>query len=514
LEPEDYHAKLGEENTVVIDVRNTYESDIGRFGAQEGVGGAKLLVPDMRKSTDFPAWIEKEETKEQLKGKNVLMYCTGGVRCERASGLLKSICGDEVAGVYQLQGGIEKYLQKFPEGGYWQGKNFVFDKREAIGVGCFGGVGGIVQSSAAAAGAGAGAGSATAAEKEKIKNKKEAVVSTVPIVNTTVPAAAAAAAPKVKVEVLGKCCACACPWDRYVGKKKCVMCGVPVLLCMSCSTAKGMLDREKDKEKDKKDGEKDKQQSASTGGEGEKGGAAKQPKLSKRQRIKEAIAAKKREEEAAKLLRLQTLRCPLCVAENITVPADQIIFTANGTKAVVAHWDDEGGGGGGGGGEFSAHSFGKGHSSKAASSSATFGSSSVPGSTANKKITFFDDGDEGEEHSSIASAGGAPNSSSINGKDAKLVPPVGKAATTVCKWGGGYSNREEKGKSAKKRKLNIPLSVAASSSSSSAGFSGHAEGEGEEGGGGQNYSSFTTKINKPCKWGSACNREGCWFRHS
>jgi predicted sulfurtransferase len=49
-------------------------------------------------------------------------YCTGGVRCERASQLLKHEFGHRVNGVYQLQGGIEKYLQEFPDGGFWQGK--------------------------------------------------------------------------------------------------------------------------------------------------------------------------------------------------------------------------------------------------------------------------------------------------------------------------------------------------------------------------------------------------------
>eukprot|EP00602_Paraphysomonas_sp_CaronLab_P003052 CAMPEP_0185033524 /NCGR_PEP_ID=MMETSP1103-20130426/22537_1 /TAXON_ID=36769 /ORGANISM="Paraphysomonas bandaiensis, Strain Caron Lab Isolate" /LENGTH=280 /DNA_ID=CAMNT_0027569817 /DNA_START=24 /DNA_END=863 /DNA_ORIENTATION=+ len=133
LDAEEYHSKLAEPNTVVIDVRNAYESDIGRFGRQEKAGGASLLIPEMRKSTDFPAWINKEETKEQLKGKNVLMYCTGGVRCERASALLKHEYGDTIEGVFQLKGGIESYMQKFPDGGFWEGKNYVFDKREAFG---------------------------------------------------------------------------------------------------------------------------------------------------------------------------------------------------------------------------------------------------------------------------------------------------------------------------------------------------------------------------------------------
>lgn len=68
--------------------------------------------------------------RSQLKGKEVLMYCTGGVRCERASALLQSEIGNEINGCFQLQGGVEKYLQEFPDGGFWRGKNFVFDKRE------------------------------------------------------------------------------------------------------------------------------------------------------------------------------------------------------------------------------------------------------------------------------------------------------------------------------------------------------------------------------------------------
>src|SRR6056300_1751938 len=63
---------------------------------------------------------------------------TGGIRCERASALLKykmetdpEIKALDIKGVYQLQGGIDKYFKEFPDGGYWQGKNYVFDKRFA-----------------------------------------------------------------------------------------------------------------------------------------------------------------------------------------------------------------------------------------------------------------------------------------------------------------------------------------------------------------------------------------------
>lgn len=53
------------------------------------------------------------------------MYCTGGVRCERASQIIKQELGDTVKDVFQLKGGIEKYMQEFPDGGFWAGKNKV-----------------------------------------------------------------------------------------------------------------------------------------------------------------------------------------------------------------------------------------------------------------------------------------------------------------------------------------------------------------------------------------------------
>jgi len=79
LEPKDYHHKLAEKDTVVIDVRNHYEAAIGRFDAPN----SQWLDPKMRKSTEFPAWLDKPETMEMMRGKQVMMYCTGGIRCER-----------------------------------------------------------------------------------------------------------------------------------------------------------------------------------------------------------------------------------------------------------------------------------------------------------------------------------------------------------------------------------------------------------------------------------------------
>ena len=97
------------------------------------------------RSTDFPTWLKKPETQEQLKGKEILMYCTGGVRCEMASKLLKKEMKIE-DNVFQLQGGIENYFKEFEDGGFWNGSNFVFDKREAFSVESGpAGVGGVVK---------------------------------------------------------------------------------------------------------------------------------------------------------------------------------------------------------------------------------------------------------------------------------------------------------------------------------------------------------------------------------
>lgn len=123
LDPEDYHAKLHEKNTVVIDVRNSYEADIGRFAP---VDGAEYIDPKMRVSTEFPGWLKNNI--DELKKKQVLMYCTGGIRCERASALVRAMGHQNV---YQLKGGIHNYITEYADkgGGCWIGDNYTFDKR-------------------------------------------------------------------------------------------------------------------------------------------------------------------------------------------------------------------------------------------------------------------------------------------------------------------------------------------------------------------------------------------------
>ena len=84
----------------------------------------------MRVSTEFPEWVDKN--KEKLKGKQIMMFCTGGIRCERASALLRERGYEN--DIFQMQGGIHRYLEEYNEdGGHWIGKNYTFDKRFAHG---------------------------------------------------------------------------------------------------------------------------------------------------------------------------------------------------------------------------------------------------------------------------------------------------------------------------------------------------------------------------------------------
>ncbi|KAI3351421.1 hypothetical protein L3Q82_020278, partial [Scortum barcoo] len=127
LEPEEFHKEVetllakGDlcSDTILLDCRNFYESKIGQF--------TRCLAPDIRKFSYFPDYVD--QNLELFRDKKVLMYCTGGIRCERGSAYLRSkdVCKE----VYQLKGGIHKYLERFPEG-FYRGKLFVFDERYTI----------------------------------------------------------------------------------------------------------------------------------------------------------------------------------------------------------------------------------------------------------------------------------------------------------------------------------------------------------------------------------------------
>jgi len=168
LKPREFHKAMEDPNAIMIDVRNFNESLIGRFAPP----ACPVLDPQMRRSTEFPEWVENH--KKDLEGKKVLMYCTAGVRCERASAFMRN---KGVQNVFQLDGGIHRYLDEFPQdGGYWVGKNYTFDKRFSHG----------------------------------------AEVS----------------------QVVSSCVVCAQPWDRYQAQEVCSKCHMEVLVCKTCQRGK------------------------------------------------------------------------------------------------------------------------------------------------------------------------------------------------------------------------------------------------------------------------------------
>lgn len=110
---------------VLLDARNLYETRIGKFESPE----VETLDPVTRQYSDLPAWIDSNA--EKLRGNCVLMYCTGGIRCEMASAYIRSK-GTGFENVFQLYGGIQRYLEQFPDGGFFKGKNFVYDPRRRV----------------------------------------------------------------------------------------------------------------------------------------------------------------------------------------------------------------------------------------------------------------------------------------------------------------------------------------------------------------------------------------------
>ncbi len=106
------------EDFVIIDMRNDYEAEIGRF--------KNAVTLPMQNFKQLPEIVEKNLI--QYKNKKIVTYCTGGIRCETATALLKKKGFKDVS---QLHGGVHVYGQQFPDG-YWEGKLYVFDERVAV----------------------------------------------------------------------------------------------------------------------------------------------------------------------------------------------------------------------------------------------------------------------------------------------------------------------------------------------------------------------------------------------
>jgi UPF0176 protein len=122
LDPAQFHAAMKQEGALVLDGRNKYESDLGHF--------KDAVCPDIENFRDFPEWIRKNIA--HAKERPVLTYCTGGIRCEKLSGLLLK---EGFKNVTQLDGGIVSY-GKDPDvkGRDFQGQCYVFDSRVGVPV--------------------------------------------------------------------------------------------------------------------------------------------------------------------------------------------------------------------------------------------------------------------------------------------------------------------------------------------------------------------------------------------
>ena len=122
VKPDDWNDLISDPNVVVIDTRNKYETKIGSF--------ENALDPETSSFREFPDWVKKFKSSKENANKKIAMFCTGGIRCEKASSLMKE---EGFEDVYHLQGGILKYLETIDkENSLWNGECFVFDQRVCL----------------------------------------------------------------------------------------------------------------------------------------------------------------------------------------------------------------------------------------------------------------------------------------------------------------------------------------------------------------------------------------------
>jgi predicted sulfurtransferase len=213
LAPEVFHERLaGElgstgkagEDWVLLDCRNENESAVGTFQ------GA-LRVP-MRNFAEFPKWTQ--DNAELIEGKRVMMFCTGGIRCRKGSAIVGKLANP--AEVVQLKGGIHRYLETYPEGGLWQGRNFVFDKRQSL----------------------APLAKHRALPSELASGKEEEAEAEAEGAAGRAGACAEAAAVG---DVYGKCHVCSKSWEEFCGRDVCQVCRFLLLVCPGCRAEKRSL---------------------------------------------------------------------------------------------------------------------------------------------------------------------------------------------------------------------------------------------------------------------------------
>ncbi len=123
VEPRQWNALLADPEVLVIDTRNDYEVKVGSF--------ENAVSPQTQSFREFPAYVERELRGQEQRP--IAMFCTGGIRCEKATAYLREQGFERV---YHLRGGILKYLEQVPEAeSRWNGECYVFDERVAVGHG-------------------------------------------------------------------------------------------------------------------------------------------------------------------------------------------------------------------------------------------------------------------------------------------------------------------------------------------------------------------------------------------
>jgi UPF0176 protein len=120
VSPEELHELVAKEEVVFFDGRNSFEAEIGRF--------ADAIVPAVSNTREFVAELDSGKY-DHLKNTPIVTYCTGGIRCEVLSSLMVNRGFEKV---YQLDGGIARYGEKYGDSGLWNGSLYVFDNRMAL----------------------------------------------------------------------------------------------------------------------------------------------------------------------------------------------------------------------------------------------------------------------------------------------------------------------------------------------------------------------------------------------
>mmetsp|Transcript_29779 Transcript_29779/g.42503 ORF Transcript_29779/g.42503 Transcript_29779/m.42503 type:complete len:444 (-) Transcript_29779:111-1442(-) len=187
LTASEFHSALSNKtpNDIILDIRNQFEHDIGHFEGSIGLGTTTYAETFSALDKTLSILPHQPCQSPSADDTHIYMYCTGGIRCEKASAYL---CAKGYKNVYQLQGGIHRYLEAYPDGGMFHGKNFVFDSRVAVGP--------------------------HSHSTDDINNDDEKE--------------------RLQTEVVGRCLDCSIACDHYSGKHVCTVCRMPVLICSSC----------------------------------------------------------------------------------------------------------------------------------------------------------------------------------------------------------------------------------------------------------------------------------------